>query len=98
MIKKYRKKPVVIEAVQFTGSRESYREVMEFISGQPISDAAADGPFLNPWLKTLEGEMTVSVGDFVIRGVAGECYSCRPHIFMATYEPEDVDDVGTVDL
>lgn len=91
MINRYRKKTVVVEAVQFTGSRKSYCEVMEFIFGQPISDAAADGPFLNPWINTLEGEMKVSTGDYVIRGIAGQCYPCKPQIFAATYEPEDVE-------
>lgn len=80
---KYRKKPVVIEAVQYTGTN-AWEIVMALSPDGPscleITEAAVTIP-------TLEGRMTVSVGDWVIRGVAGEFYPCKPDIFAATYEP-----------
>ena len=82
---KYRKKPVEIEAVQYDGNFRcldifSIHEVENFIIG---TDEAG-----NPCLKipTLEGVMTVSKGDYVIRGVKGEYYPCKPDIFEMTYE------------
>lgn len=78
-MKKYRKKPVVIEAVQFNGNNVD--EVLEF----------AKDSFKNPLTKdiiifTLEGNMIVSVGDYVIKGVNGEFYPCKPDIFVKTHE------------
>lgn len=79
MVQKYRKRPVVIEAVQWTGSNE--KEVYDF---------AGDKYFLTPFrelkIETLEGEMMASVGDFIIKGVNGEFYPCKPDIFEKTYE------------
>lgn len=76
----YRKKPVLVRAAQF--------------------DAANAGPFLAIWcggkyyndfkpliqIKTLEGTMTAFIGDWIIRGIKGEFYPCKPDIFEATYE------------
>ena len=86
----FRKKPVVIEAVQW--------------NGQPphsVAKALDIGPEtfnLPPWYRedipppllevfTLEGQMSASHGDWIIRGVKGEVYPCKPDIFEATYEP-----------
>ena len=79
---KYRKKPVVIEAMQFTNERID--RVLNFIEG----DCRAGFEDLKPVLKiqTLEGEMTASLGDWIIKGVKGEFYPCKPDIFEATYE------------
>lgn len=81
----YRKKPVVIEAVQYDGNFRcldefSIHEVKDFIIGTDDSG--------NPCLKipTLEGIMIVSKGDYIIRGVKGEYYPCKPDIFEMTYE------------
>ena len=76
---KYRKKPVVIEAVQWNGN--NVNEILEF----------AKDSFKNPLTKdiiisTLEGNMIVSVGDYVIKGVNGEFYPCKPDIFVKTHE------------
>ena len=85
---KYRKKPVEIEAFQYDGdfqNREgnfyiptwgikAYREGILFF----------DGPTLK--IKTLEGDITASVNDFIIQGVNNEIYSCKPDIFEKTYE------------
>lgn len=80
---KYRKKPVVIEAMQFT--EESKNRVFNWVNGNKAPDWDDEG---NPCLKiqTLEGVMTASVGDYVIKGVQGEFYPCKPDIFEATYE------------
>lgn len=91
---KYRKKPVVIEAVQWNGT--NLEEVKQFVGDSleyDIYDAAwqvGKGiPFVNMRIKTLEGVMDVSKGDFVIKGVNGEFYPCKPDIFEKTYEAAD---------
>lgn len=79
---KYRKRPVIIEAVEYDGGSESLIEVVEFI-GADFIDLGSDGSIL---IRTLEGEHIASVGDFIIRGIAGEHYPCKPRIFEATYD------------
>lgn len=81
---KFRKKPVVIEAVQFRGGEHSY-EMDQLVGGPSSSNIRylEDGTML---IKTLEGEMTAQPGDWIIRGVKGELYPCKPDIFAATYE------------
>ena len=76
---KYRKKPVVIDAMIFTV--ENYKECEAFIGKDNV-----DNTLSYPNIKTLEGVMRVSVGDYIIRGVQGECYPCKPDIFKATYD------------
>jgi hypothetical protein len=78
---RYRKKPVVIEAVQFTG-----RNNAECLAFCPIARDPVDKK-PNLIIPTLEGEMVVSINDFIIKGVKGEFYPCKPDIFEATYEP-----------
>jgi len=78
---RFRKKPVVINAVQWTGNNQS--EIEEFCPAIRYAEAAHG----NPVIETLEGFHTASVGDWIIKGVEGEFYSCRPDIFAATYEP-----------
>jgi hypothetical protein len=77
---KFRKKPVVIEAWQWTEDMDHGREPWPPV---PIYRVDAGRPFIN----TLEGNMTVSVGDWIIKGVKGEFYPCKPDIFAATYDP-----------
>lgn len=78
---KYRKKPVVIEAMQNTvGMAETISTWMKSHGVSPKWDGAA---FTIP---TLEGEMRADRGDWIIRGVKGEFYPCKPDIFAATYE------------
>jgi hypothetical protein len=80
----YRKKPVVIEAVQFTGTGESCTEVAEFTEqAAQWKSTTYDGGHI----PTLEGAMEFGPGDWIIKGVAGEFYPCKPAIFAATYEP-----------
>jgi len=78
---KYRKKPVVIEAVQWNGS--NYDEIGDFMGHS--STMEFNGSFVIP---TLEGDMYASEGDWIIKGVKGEFYPCKPDIFEMTYEPE----------
>jgi hypothetical protein len=84
---KFRKKPVVIEAMHYDWDDQSL--LME-----EAQDAAADFMDANieivgdaVVIPTLEGEMYVTKGDWIIRGVAGEYYPCKPDIFALTYEP-----------
>lgn len=74
----YRKKPVVIEAVQWLG--ENHNEVTKFQGG------CAEYEGGKVIIQTLEGEMRASIGDWVIKGINGEFYPCKPDIFEKTYE------------
>lgn len=80
---KFRKKPVVIEAVQWLGF--NYNEVTQFQGG------CAEYEGVKVILQTLEGEMRASVGDWIIKGVNGEFYPCKPDIFEKTYESVEDD-------
>lgn len=86
MVKQYRKKPVVISAVQFLDDADVLVELSDFIDNQDLRIDYQDRD--NPQLKieTLEGVMSASVGDFIIKGVNGEFYPCKPEIFKKTYE------------
>lgn len=90
----FRKKPVVIEALKWDGT--NIDAAMEFLfSGAPLP---SDGVHVQPGIghtpalgtldiPTLEGAMTARAGDWIIKGVKGEFYPCKPDIFAATYEP-----------
>jgi len=80
---RFRKKPVVIEAIQWTGDNNS--EVMDFMGQSWVN--------MNPdilTIPTLEGSISASKGDWIIRGVKGEFYPCKPDILEQTYEPVGV--------
>lgn len=88
---KYRKKPVVIEAIQWNGL--NLEEIKEFVGESLIYDiidtawqVGKGAPHVNMKIKTLEGDMRVNKGDFIIKGVNGEFYPCKPDIFEKTYE------------
>jgi len=83
LAKKYRKKPVVIEAVQFDGSERSIVEILALQSDKTKVLREDAGDLMIP---TLEGLMRASIGDYVIRGVQGELYPCKPDIFEQTYD------------
>jgi hypothetical protein len=97
-VRRYRKKPVEIEAVQLRWS--TWSEVCDFLgddiinSGNPArtvrtySDTCDEpGPdFIELTIPTLEGDHVARHGDWIIRGVKGELYPCKPDIFEATYE------------
>jgi hypothetical protein len=85
---KYRKKPIVIEAVQFLDTAESLIELSEFIGDTiKIDYTDPDDPVFK--IDTLEGPHIASVGDYIIKGVKGEFYPCKSDIFKATYEKFD---------
>jgi hypothetical protein len=82
---RYRKKPVVIEAVQFDGTFP-----LEFLrDAEHVRLVSEPHAPLCIAIRTLEGEMRADIGDWIIRGVQGELYPCKPEIFDATYEPAD---------
>ena len=87
MIKKFRKKPVVIEAMQWCGN--NFQELEEFGSQRHII-SNPDGTLT---IKTLEGNHTAQKNDWIIRGVQGEVYPCKPDIFEATYEDDSIPEV-----
>lgn len=82
---KYRKKPVVVEAVQFTDTEESISKLSELgLEPVQIDYADAGNPILK--IKTLEGLMIAAEGDYIIKGIQGEFYPCKPDVFAETYE------------
>lgn len=100
-MKQYRKKPVVIEAVQL--GWDTWNEVCEFVNvgklidGKPegkyqteddhiVDDFPGEGARIALALPTLEGLMVASQGDWIIKEIEGEFYACKPDIFEATYE------------
>lgn len=95
MIKKYRKKPVVIRALQWDGTNDN--EVLEFCDKGEFQYAVRKRKniFSNKsereeektlFIQTLEGVHEASIGDYIIKGIKGEFYPCKPDIFEETYE------------
>lgn len=87
---KYRKKPVEIEAMQWDGGWDSFLAITEWAGGYPplinlreYAETESDTTHL--MIHTLEGSMRAEPNDWVIRGVKGEFYPCKPDIFEATY-------------
>ena len=90
---KYIKKPIEIEALQWTG--ENHRQMFNFLGGEDeeyitasginfyIDFTKVDGGLI---IKTLEGEHIATIGDYIIKGVKEEYYPCKPDIFEMTYE------------
>ena len=78
---KYRKKPVEIEAIQYDGSAASVYKIMD-MAGTMGFNNSPEGLYI----LTLEGTMKADKGDWIIKGVKGECYPCKPDIFEITYE------------
>lgn len=95
MYAKYVKRPIVIEAVKWTG--KNLQELTEFIEGKAVLlnvDIARDKWYeyslyieqYGLYIETLEGKMKASIGDYIIKGVNGEFYPCKPDIFHLTYD------------
>lgn len=87
MIQKYRKKPVVVEAIQYLFHNKN--EIDKFVGRQLaeyIRDNDGESYLVIP---TLEGNMEANCGDWIIKGVNGEFYPCKPDIFEKTYEKVD---------
>jgi len=86
---KFRKKPIVIDAIQYDGSDQSIADISEFMSAdRPLRWLSTDDSLM---IDTLEGSMKANVGDWIIKGIKGECYPCKPDIFEATYEKVEVE-------
>ena len=86
---KFRKKPVVVEAWQIPLDRDDKPLdtppwIIEAVLTQTLH---LIGPGGRAYIKTLEGRMAADPGDWIIKGVKGELYACKPDIFAATYEP-----------
>jgi hypothetical protein len=87
---RYRKKPVVIDAFQYTEGYDAWIALIAWLHQWfPLDD---DIPLMMTTggaltISTLEGDMRADLGDWIIRGIKGEIYPCKPDIFDATYEP-----------
>lgn len=79
-VRQYRKKPVVIDAMHVTANTP-LDQILAFVGQENIEIVG-----LRPGIKTLEGTMVIGENDYVIKGVQGEFYPCKPDIFKATYE------------
>ena len=84
---KYRKKPVVIEAEQFHYDAPNWKELVAKYGLR--QNHSRDHQERIWWIVTLEGDHAVSDGDWIITGIKGEKYPCKPDIFEMTYEPVD---------
>lgn len=94
MYKKYRKKPVTIEAIRLLNNDDSIEECIKWVfnigmetsligKSATIDDVKDKSGFYIP---TLEGNMKANIGDYIIKGINGEFYPCKPDIFDKTYE------------
>lgn len=85
---KFRKLPVVIEAFQFTPAHKAQTALWpNWAIHELLYRYRDDRDGMSVFIRTLEGEMEVSENDYVIQGVNGEVYPCKPDIFEKTYEP-----------
>ena len=92
MVQKYTKKPVTIEAIQWT--KENLDIALAWIPSELFKIEVLGMEDSNDslqwtheyYIKTLEGDMKITEGDFIIKGVKGEFYPCKPYIFYATYD------------
>lgn len=82
---KFRKKPIVIEAIQFTG--KNCFDIFDFIGRRELRFNLELQNTDHPVIPTLEGDMCASPGDWIIKGIAGEFYPCKNEIFLNSYEP-----------
>lgn len=90
-VKEYKKKPIIIKAIQWNGY--NYEEIEKFTNGnsymfinsiqRPHGTQPTDR---NLFIRTLEGTMRSNIGDYIIQGIQGEFYSCKESIFLETYE------------
>ena len=86
----FRKKPVVIDAIQYT--EETRDEIISWCSPRHTARDEDGGEYETKslFIQTLEGEMRADLGDWIIKGVKGEFYPCKPDIFEATYESDEL--------
>jgi hypothetical protein len=90
----FRKKPVVIDAMVFPGISSTSLKMLDqmvifedWLKEQGLKARYRDNKLIIP---TLEGELTASPGDWIIKGTAGEFYPCKPHVFSDIYEPANL--------
>ena len=86
-VSKYRKRPIVIEAIKWTGA--NIDEIESFAGYNNIIFAlgvCSEDGVSELYIKTLEGNHKAIIGDFIIKGIAGEFYPCKSDIFLKTYE------------
>lgn len=81
---RYRKKPVEVDAIQLKYTIKDFSEFVKFINCKYTLEIDGNGEYVV--IDTLEGKMKAYEGDYIIRGVAGEFYPCKPDIFKQTYE------------
>lgn len=83
---KFRKKPVVIEAIQWDGYGLTYNRIVKELDPEKryVLPMRRDGKL---HIQTLEGDHAATMGDWIIKGVKNELYPCKPDIFKMTYEP-----------
>lgn len=88
MPNKYRKKPVVVEVIQFKDDPETLSKLSSFLedTNRPVRVIYEDPKNPTMLIETLEGTMRADEGDYIIKGIRGECYPCKPDIFEQTYE------------
>jgi len=86
MIKIYRKKPIAVETLEWTGEDDCWGELLCWIEATDTKRSFIHSKNKNLIIGTLEGDMTASVGDIIIKGVDNEFYPCKPDIFAKTYE------------
>lgn len=79
---KYRKRPVVIEAIQYQ-REDNIGRVQNFVNDGSLKYHTSDNEY---YIHTFEGDMKISKGDYIIKGLNGEFYPCKPDIFEKTYE------------
>ncbi len=82
LVRKFRKRPVTIEAMQITDAK-SVLDIEEWINSPTIGFLTSPPTM---WIDTLEGRMTAYAGDWIIKGVNGEFYPCKNEIFIKTYQ------------
>lgn len=83
---RYRKKPVVVEARQFETNNDNGQHINEVAAWADEGRGIVSHDYTFIYIETLEGRMKADVGDWLIKGVKGEVYPCKPDIFAATYE------------
>lgn len=85
---KYRKKPVVVEAEWFDGTMERATEIARWCGGDVGFTTKMSPPSI--FIETKEGTMRADPEDFIIKGIQGEFYPCKPGIFVGSYEPVEI--------
>lgn len=86
---KFRKKPVVIEAFKWTGDQDQIEDPEWIVDAIRSGDVFFEDEDPRMKIETLEGVMVANPGDYIIKGIKGEIYPCKPDIFQLTYEPAE---------